>query len=232
MKISKKLQIVVIEDNQDLREMLVEDILSANFFARGYSSVEAYKAEGAEVDVFLLDINLPGQSGLDFARDIRQRDQVVGIVILTAKSGAINRASGYQSGVDLYLQKPCSSMELIAALDRVAERIVLHKKTNAQHLNFTSLAVERMVLMGQYGETVLTPREVNFLVKLCTSVDRQLDYASCEEIFNLKSNCDSAALGVAVGRLRKKIGTVTEDGDSIISVRGFGYKLVMELSIN
>jgi DNA-binding response OmpR family regulator len=72
--------------------------------------------KGGATDVFILDLNLPGEDGISLAKRIRQAYPLVGIIMLTARSQAKEKVQGYESGADLYMTKPVDFEELCAAL--------------------------------------------------------------------------------------------------------------------
>jgi DNA-binding response OmpR family regulator len=222
---------VVIEDNPDLCDMLVEDLRSAGYDAIGFRSVEAFKEQNLTVDVFLLDVNLPGISGLEFAREVRSEDRRVGIIVLSIRTGSESRIEGYTCGVDVYLQKPCGSIELIAAVNRVAERVSWHNGAKRHSDQQYQLSVNRLAFVGSLGEVILTRREIALLVALAQNEPQQLSYEECKSHFSSGEPINDATLEVGVGRLRKKIESVTGAKKSIIGVRGEGYRLILNLEV-
>ena len=79
--------------------------------------------QGAVPDVVVLDLNLPGESGMSFAARLRARSPEAGIIVLTVRSGTEVRTQGYDTGVDIYLQKPCDRREILAAIKSMMRRI-------------------------------------------------------------------------------------------------------------
>lgn len=228
MVANTKLKLVVIEDNRDLKEMLFEDMRLAGYDADGFESCEQYEADPKPADIFLLDVNLPGKDGLDFARQLRMKDKRVGIVVLSVRFGPENRTTGYQNGADIYLQKPCGSMEIAAAVDRVAERVRLHEPLRKPTCRL-SLATLSLVLDDKL--VPLIQREAEFLAALAKAEARQLTYDQCKHHFAENSEIQQSALEVAVGRLRKKINATVGAARVIVSVRGVGYRLLLDMAV-
>ena len=226
------MRVVVIEDNQDLNDMLVEDLRSVGYETSGFHSVEDFEGSGLAADILLLDINLPGKTGLEFAVDVRSRDKRIGLVVLSARTGADNRITGYQAGVDVYLQKPVGSQEVLAAVDRVAERVNLHGGGIANQASRYALAVDRLVFSGPKGEVLLSAREVKVLAALARSDDQYVSYDTCKSLYAGGGAVKDATLEVAIGRLRKKIASVSDVQKPIVAVRGEGYKLIMDIKID
>lgn len=223
---------IVIEDNQDLNDMLVEDLRTAGYDCAGFDSVEAYQHAQIQADILLLDVNLPGKSGLEFAQDLRARDKRIGLVILSVRTGAESRITGYQAGVDVYLQKPVGSQEMLAAVERVAERVKMHGGGQPQDSRHGRLILDRLTFAGPGGDVVLSPREAQMLAALARVQGENLSYDACKAIYSEGDPVKDATLEVAIGRLRKKIETVSGQRKSIVAVRGKGYRLTMDIALD
>ena len=118
------LNIVVVEDNDDLRSLLCAGLQNAGHRVTGLSCAEELEDQlGVDhVDAFLIDINLPGEDGLSLARRVRRAHPLVGIIILSARSALDEKLQGYDDGADIYLTKPVALPELFAALRSFARR--------------------------------------------------------------------------------------------------------------
>ena len=226
-----KMTVVVIEDNSDLCEMLVEDLFAYGYDALGYLTVEDFRSNTITADIFILDVNLPGASGITFARDLRAVDKRVGIIILSARTGAESRTKGYQSGVDIYLQKPCSSSELLSAVERVAEKVSCIADTTEQPKQGYKLLSNSLTLVGPNEEVILTPREVSIIQALTNAPGHQLDYNESKLAYCCDTEVSNSAFEVGLGRLRKKIEKATGKKKSIIAIRGEGYRLILDVAV-
>lgn len=116
--------IAIVEDDRFLREEL-----ACFFEAHQYQVHEANCMEGLfdilreyTLDLAILDLNLPGQSGFEIARDLRERIPDIGIIMLTARTRVDDRVKGYNVGADIYLTKPTDPRELLAAVTRLSKR--------------------------------------------------------------------------------------------------------------
>lgn len=116
--------IAIVEDDRLLREEL-----ACFFEANHYQVHEANCMEGlfdilkeTTLDLAILDLNLPGQSGFDIAQQLRERTSGIGIIMLTARTHIDDRVKGYMTGADIYLTKPADPRELLAAVNRLADR--------------------------------------------------------------------------------------------------------------
>jgi len=103
-----KLNIVVVEDNNDLRELTCQVLTQEGHRVTGLACAEELEdlAGGEPADMFLLDLNLPGEDGISLSQRIRKAQPLVGIFIISARSDLDDKLIGYESGADLYITKP------------------------------------------------------------------------------------------------------------------------------
>ncbi len=227
----KKVEIAVIEDNQDLNFMLVEDITAANYKVTGYLSVESFEDSSFQADIIILDINLPVEDGFMFASRYRKKNQQTFLVALSARSGRENKIAGYRSGIDIYLEKPISSVELLSILNRISERLINQVDKDPVILQRPLFRLDGLTLSGSHNTIVLKPRECRLLVALSQSKDHKLSYNDCILALG-DDNMKRANLEVFVGRLRKKLEAVSGIYGSIQSIRGWGYIMAAEIGLD
>ena len=222
------LKIALVEDNDDLRDLLLRDISRADYDVQGAGCADDLDdlAATTTFDVLILDINLPGENGFDIARRYKQANPDVFIVMLTARVGTDDKVTGYESGADMYLTKPVSSAELMAAIGSVCRRLQ-KPTTNAEIM----LNVREMLLTGD-GSTELNRQETVMLKALIESSNGNLPYYRLLELCGEEVNATSkATLEVRIVRLRKKLGEVGVEGKSIRAIRGEGYQLLQRIRI-
>src|SRR5688500_13839987 len=125
----KKTFILIVEDETAIRDMLRFALEPAGFdVAEASTTVEAEKKINSQIpDLILLDWMLPGQSGIDFVKRLKQNNnwQTIPIIMLTAKAEEANKIKGLEVGVDDYVTKPFSPRELIARIKAILRRGVL-----------------------------------------------------------------------------------------------------------
>lgn len=114
--------ILIIEDNEDLREITVELLSAEGHQVIGVDSAEAASAHASDVDLMLVDLNLPGEDGLSLTRRMRSARPDLGIIILTARGLPGDIKLGYDAGADLYLPKPVEFEQLMAAIAGLPQR--------------------------------------------------------------------------------------------------------------
>lgn len=218
------MRILVIEDDPTLgnalREFLGQQGYAVDWLQEGDSVVETLV--GQHYDLLLLDLNLPGKSGLEVLRELRSAGQTMPVLILTARDSVEDRVAGLDSGADDYVTKPFELPELAARVRALGRRRSGQAQpiVEAGPLQFDT--VGREVRVG--GERLnLSVRELSVLEMLMMRAGRVV---TKQQIVNSLSAWDADfsenAVEVYVYRLRRRLeGT----GASIQTVRGFGYLL-------
>ncbi len=221
------MRLLVIEDDATLghalQEFLVEQGYAVDWLTDGDQVLGA--VAGQNYDLLLLDLNLPGQSGLDILHKLRAGNQQVPVLILTARDGIEDRVAGLDAGADDYVTKPFELPELAARVRAFARRRAGQAQPfiEAGPLQFDTVGRE----VRANGERLpLSVRELSVLEMLMARVGRVV---TKRQIVNSLSAWDADfsenAVEVYVYRLRKRLeGT----GTSIQTVRGFGYLLDVE----
>ena len=226
------LSIVLVEDNDDLRELTADALRDEGHRVVALSCAEELEdqARGVAADVFLIDLNLPGEDGFSLSRRIRQVHPLVGIVIISARSDLQDKVVGYDSGADWYLPKPVPFAELSAALKSFARR------RQAQQVDTVmpsgGLRLQQRELHGPVGSVRLTPAEENLLTALARAPSGRLENWQLLELFGLDSaDVSKTSLEVRITRLRKKLSQVGAQGLCLESIRGIGYQLNVPVQV-
>ena len=225
------LSIVVVEDHQLLRESVVDVLTAAGHRVVGVESAEALGDEVAlaRIDVAVLDIQLPGESGLQLMQRLRRSQPGLGIIAMTALSAIHDRVAGYESGADVYLIKPVDPRELLAAVARCAQR-----SQHALQVGQTPLTLEplRRCLTGPAGEQGLSADEAVVLAAMVRAPDQQLENWQLLELLQIESTAkDKARIEVRLSRLRKKLLLVGAAPECLQPMRGAGYQLCVVVKI-
>jgi DNA-binding response OmpR family regulator len=220
------MKILVVEDEkgmaQVLRRGLEEDCHAVSLAADGLSALQL--AESSAFDLILLDVMLPGMSGLEVARRLRESRQDTPILMLTARDAVPDIVKGLDAGADDYLTKPFSFAVLLARIRALDRR---HTELRTHSLRVADLRLEimeRRVFRGQ-REVYLTPTEfrlLEFLVRRDGKVASR--HAILEAIWGPEENVEENTLDAFVRLLRRKI----DEGEPvklIHTMRGFGYCL-------
>ena len=219
--------IVVVEDDESIREMLRYYFQSVGYAVRSYESGEALfqEEEGESLPaLYILDIMLPGMDGLEILRRLRSgRDTGdVPVIMLTARTAEMDRVSGLEAGADDYVVKPFGIMELQARVKAVLRRT---QRKGDQILTCGDLEIDPAAReVRKSGVLVeLTFKEFELLRLLCT---RQGVALTRDEILQAVWDYDytgeTRTVDMHVKTLRQKLGRA---GECIETVRGYGYKI-------
>jgi len=223
------MNIALVEDNEDLRDLLLRDISRAGYMVQGAGCAEDLDdlAASTAFDVLVLDINLPSENGLLIAKRYRQSNPDIYVIMLTARVELADKIAGYESGADIYLTKPVSSSELLAAIGSVRRRLQNEERPDYDVV----LNLREMTLIGSVS-VELNRQELVILKALAESPNGNLPYYRLLELCGEEVNLTSkATLEVRMVRLRKKLAEVGVEGKPIRAIRGEGYQLVGRIKI-
>lgn len=221
-------RIMVVEDEESFSEalafMLRREGYEVEVAGDGNLALDMFEQRGA--DLILLDLMLPGLSGLEVCRQVRVKSQVP-IIMLTAKDGEIDKVVGLEIGADDYVTKPFSSRELLARV-----RSVLRRNGEPEELLATTVEagpvrmdVDRHVVTVR-GEAVAMPlKEFDLLELLVRNAGRVLTRAQLiDRVWGADYVGDTKTLDVHVKRLRAKVEDDPGAPAHLLTVRGLGYK--------
>jgi two-component system response regulator RegX3 len=225
-------KVLVVEDEESFSEaiafMLGKEGFEVTVAASGPVALEEFERNGA--DLILLDLMLPGMSGSEVCRIIRQKSSVP-IIMVTAKADEIDKIVGLEIGADDYVTKPYSSRELVARI-----RAVLRRHTDVEEELFTSVLevgpvrmdIERHTVAVR-GEPVALPlKEFDLLELLMRNAGRVLTRGQLiDRVWGSDYVGDTKTLDVHIKRLRSKLEADPANPLHVLTVRGLGYKFDM-----
>lgn len=217
--------IMVVDDDQELAEMLGIVLTSSGFEVDLVNSGDQVMNifNQHEPDLVLLDVMLPGLSGIEVCTLVRERSMVP-IVMLTAKGDSYDVVKGLEAGADDYVVKPFNPSELIA---RIKVRL---RRSSTESL--TTLRIEN-ILIDQVAHTIirngktipLTRLEFDLLVALAKEPGRVFTRdALLSEVWGYQHAADTRLVNVHVQRLRAKVEEDPDNPHVVLTVRGVGYK--------
>lgn len=219
--------ITVIEDDPSLLDMTIQALMNGGHHARGFSSTDEFDEHADEpVDMMILDLNLPGEDGLRFARRIRAAQPHIGIIMVTARHLPAERIAGYMSGADIYLTKPTSMDELLCAVRALGMRLAPTEISPEK----PSLNQRTLQLAFAGHTTALTATETRLLTALARAQGQRLEKWQLLEITG-SDDFTKGAIEVRMARLRKKLATIGLPAETIRPVRNFGYQLCISLRL-
>jgi two-component system response regulator RegX3 len=221
-------RVLVVEDEQSLREPLVYllqkegyDVVEAE---DGNRAVQIFNEYGA--DIILLDLMLPGLSGNEVCRTIRQDSQVP-IIMLTAKEAEIDKVVGLEIGADDYVTKPYSTRELLARMKAVLRRNVEPHMAVSGVLEAgpVRMDVERHQVAVNGQKVSMPLKEFELLELLLENVNRVLTRGQIiDRVWGSNYFGDTKTLDVHIKRIRSKIEDDPARPVHLLTVRGLGYK--------
>lgn len=230
-----RLNIVVVEDHDDLRDSLVELLQSKDHHVVGLSCAEEVDdALGIDpVDLLIVDLNLPGEDGYSLSRRFRSAQPQAGIIMVTARHKIADKVQGYESGADIYLPKPVDPNELLAAVTAVSRKLPAKVALTATDADPT-LTVRVMTLKvdGPLGSEKLTDGDVAVITALARAPSQRLELWQLMQTLGLSmDDTTKSSLEVRIVRLRKKLMAVGAEKNCISNIRNVGYQLCVPIEI-
>jgi DNA-binding response OmpR family regulator len=231
--VAAHLNIVVVEDNDDLREALVEVLTGLGHRVLGLSRAEDLVDEGeqAPIDLLVVDLNLPGEDGVSLSRRLRRTQPGLCILMVTARDTLRDKVAGYEAGADIYLTKPVSIEELSAAVQSLGRRLRATRVPPDSQATL-SLQVAELRAQGPGGQVELSAVEVALLTALARAPGQRLAYRQLLEIMTPDMEHASLSnLAVRMTRLRKKLCDVGFNGQTLQVIRHEGYQLCLPVQL-
>jgi two-component system response regulator RegX3 len=226
--------VLVVEDEEAFVDALTVGLRREGFVVHvardGAEALEQFAA--INPDLVLLDVMLPGISGIDVCREIRKKSKVP-IIMVTAKSSEIDTVVGLEVGADDYVTKPYRLRELVARIRAVLRRTPLVDE--AAVISGEALVVDDVVVDTEShevwvrGELVALPlKEFELLTLLMENAGRVLTRATLiDRIWGSDYVGDTKTLDVHIKRLRAKIEVDPANPTTIVTIRGLGYKFAI-----
>ena len=221
-------KVLIVEDEESFSEalsfMLKREGYEVEVAGDGHKALELFDRNGA--DLLLLDLMLPGISGTEVCKHIRQKSAVP-IIMLTAKDGEVDKVVGLELGADDYITKPFSSRELLARV-----RAVLRRHGDVDDLlpsvieeGPIRIDVDRHTVTVRGAAVSLPLKEFDLLEFLVRNAGRVLTRTQLiDRIWGADYVGDTKTLDVHVKRLRSKVETDPAHPKHLLTVRGLGYK--------
>ena len=218
--------LLLVDDDRRIRSLLSRFLLSEGYrVTTAESAAEARaKLEGLHFDLMILDVMMPGESGFEFARDLRTRSSVP-ILMLTARDEAENRIKGLELGADDYLSKPFEPRELLLRIANILKR-QLPASPPIESVRFGDFEfhIGRGVLRRGEDVVHLTDREREMLRTLAVKPGETVPRLA---LAGNGHGINERAVDVQVNRLRRKIERDPANPLIVQTVRGIGYRLMV-----
>jgi len=224
--------ILVVDDDHRIRTLLSRFLQENGYRVSTAGNVQEARARlgGLMFDLIVLDVMMPGESGLSFARSLRETSSLP-ILMLTARAEIEDRLAGLQTGIDDYLTKPFDPRELLLRISSILRRVALpppEKPLDAPD-NVTFGPFQFNLARGDMkrGEdhVKITERERDILRLLATAMGKTLPREALSET---GTGANERTIDVQINRLRRKIEDDPGNPLYLQTVRGLGYRLVID----
>lgn len=229
-------RVLVAEDEQAIREFIVINLKRAGYdtieAADGVEALQQYESCGGNIAVALLDIMMPNMDGLELCKRLREKNNVLGIIMLTAKTQEMDRVSGLLNGADDYVTKPFSPSELMARVDAIYRRVAMLETVN--------IVNDDEIVSGEFrlNKSSRSLLKKNIPIDLTTVEFQIMEYffnnigttlsrtAILEEVWGEKYKGEEKIVDVNIRRIRKKIEDEPSNPRHLLTIWGMGYKWV------
>tara|TARA_B100001057_G_scaffold336791_1_gene337595 strand:+ start:389 stop:1066 length:678 start_codon:yes stop_codon:yes gene_type:complete len=218
--------ILVVDDDDGIRSLVKKYLNENNFIVTTADNAEnaSKKIEIIKFDLIILDIMMPGKSGLEFLKDNKKKIDTP-IILLTAKGEASERVEGLEIGADDYLQKPFEPKELILRIKNILNKT---KKTEQLRvLKFANIKIDlnKLLIIKNDSEFKINNTEKIILEKMINNPGKTFSRESIGQLINLDKE---RSIDVIITRLRKKIEIDPKNPKFLQTIRGAGYVLWIE----
>ena len=219
--------IYCVEDDSNIRELVVYTLNATGMNARGFGDGKSFMEAVANEtpDLVLLDIMLPGEDGLSILKKLKSSSKTkhIPVIMVTAKGNEYDKVIGLDAGADDYVSKPFGMMELVSRIKAVLRRTRQSKESEEYVIGNLRMVLDSHEVFVDNELVALTYKEFELLRKLMKykktvlTRDRLL-----EEIWGYEFTGETRTVDVHIRTLRQKLGSA---GDMIETVRGVGYRI-------
>ncbi len=221
-------KILVVEDDKDLNKTVCSFLKQSGYETIGcLNAFDAYDALVDNIfDLIISDIMMPGIDGFEFATNVRELNENIPILFMTAKDDIMSKKRGFQIGVDDYMVKPIDLDELFLRIGALLRRAKIAANRKLEIGNFVMDADERMAYLND-EEVLLTHREFSILYKLLSYPKKTFTRSQLmDEFWDANTDTTPRAVDVYMTKLRGKLSECKDF--EIVTVHGLGYKVVLK----
>ena len=218
--------ILVVDDDEGIRNLVKKYLNENNYLVTTANSAEAAfeKIQIIKFDLIILDIMMPGKSGLEFIKE-NQKKLDTPVILLTAKGEANERVEGLEVGADDYLPKPFEPKELILRIQNIIQKT--KKSDQKRVIQFENIKIDlnKQLIIKKNTEYKINNTEKKILEKMINNPGKTF---SREDIGILTELDKERSIDVIITRLRKKIEIDPKNPKFLQTIRGAGYVLWIE----
>lgn len=221
-------QILIVEDDVDLNRSVCSFLNQSGYVATGcLSADEAFDAMYDTVfDLIVSDIMMPGMDGFEFVKNVRQINENIPILFMTARDDFASKQRGFRVGIDDYMIKPIDLDELFLRIGALLRRAKIASSRKLTIGNFFMDADEHIACLND-TEIPLTTREFNLLYKLLSYPKKTFTRSQLmDEFWDTDTSSGPRTVDVYMTKLRGKLAECTDF--ELVTVHGLGYKAVLK----
>ncbi len=230
-------RVLIAEDEAAIREFVVINLRRAGYEVLeaedGERALELYDFYGGDIDVAVLDVMMPNVDGLEVCKQLRTRNNNIGIIMLTAKTQEMDKITGLMMGADDYVTKPFSPTELVARVDAIYRRVAMNSTTKTSASEIIELGVFKLNLRsrtltknGKYIE--LTQVEFQMMEYFFTNPGAALSRTDIlNKVWGSEYFGEEKIVDVNIRRLRMKIEEEPSFPKHLTTIWGVGYKWIV-----
>ena len=215
--------ILIVDDDDRIRELVKQYLEENNFIiTTAKDSLDAKKKlELVKFDILILDIMMPGQSGLSLTKEVKKNNQTP-IILLTAKGETQERIEGLESGADDYLGKPFEPKELLLRIKNILNKIKKPIVPEEIYIGDALVNLKKLDIKMNDKHIKINPQEKRVLEKMLQSPGKIFSRDDIKKIVNISKE---RTIDVIITRLRQKIETRPKNPKYLQTIRGSGYVL-------
>ena len=221
-----KAHILIVDDDDRIRELVKQYLNENDYLVTTANSAEDAKEKVniIKFDIIILDIMMPGQSGLDFTNENKKKINTP-IILLTAKGESSDRIEGLEIGADDYLAKPFEPKELVLRVQNILNKT--KSKSQKRVVNFSNINIDlnKSLIIKNNREFKINNTEKIILEKMINSPGETFTREEIGRLINLDKE---RSIDVIITRLRKKIEVDPKNPKFLQTIRGTGYVLWIE----
>jgi len=217
--------ILVVDDDKGIRELVREYLNQNNFVTSTAENAESAfeKTKLIKFDLIILDIMMPGKSGLEFLRENKNILDTP-IILLTAKGEAADRVEGLETGADDYLPKPFEPKELILRIRNILNKTKVKERKEIEFGN-VKINLNKMLIFKNNKQIKINNTEKKIFEKMLNSPGKIFSRESISKLIKIDKE---RSVDVVITRLRKKIEDFPKNPKYLQTIRGEGYVLWIE----
>ena len=222
----KTFHILVVDDDDRIRELVKEYLVENNFLVTtAKDALDAKKKlEIIKFDILVLDIMMPGESGLSLTKEIKKNNSTP-IILLTAKGEAQDRIKGLELGADDYLGKPFEPKELLLRIKNILYKIQKPILPDEIYIGNTIVNLKKLEIKINNKIKKINPQEKKVLEKMLEAPGKIFSRDNIGKIINISKE---RTIDVMITRLRQKIESNPKNPKYLQTIRGSGYVLWIE----